>query len=218
VPLVILDAMRHAHFETVTRYEMTTWTGVDIVVALVLARGFAHGGLAARAALATFAFALGCGAFSAAFARPYGLWWDDNEHLDERAVARAIEAGTPGVVVATSEGSAQPYALVLSRYLPAQTEMLLYRTTLPAAATATRNAWFFAPDAGVVRTADRCLGPARRLRNVSPAIDLAIPDLRGARDVQASAALRADNALWHVVTSRAAAPASPPDLRKSPEP
>jgi uncharacterized membrane protein len=218
VPLVILDVVRHAHFETVTRYAMTTWAGVAMLVALLLARGLAKGGLAARAALATFACALGCGVFSAVFARPYGLWWDDNEHLDERAVARAIEAGTPGIVVATSEGSAQPYALVLSRYLPARTGMLLYRTTLPAAATAARHVWYFAPDADVVRAVERRIAPERTLRNVSPAIDLAIPDLRGSRDVQASAALRADNALWHVVASRAATSASPSDQRKSPKP
>ena len=197
VPLVALDVVRHAHFESVTRYQMTTWVGIDLIVALLVVRGLTAGGNGARAAIVGFAFAVGCGTFSAVFARPYAVWWENNEHLDERAAGASIAAAIPAVVVATKNGAAEPYALVLSRYVPPDTPMLLYGGALPALPGATRL-FFFAPDASVVREVDRRVAPARVLRNVSPAIGLTIPDLRAPRDAQAAAALRADNALWRI--------------------
>jgi uncharacterized membrane protein len=198
VPLVALDVVQRAHFESVTRYQMTTWIGIDIVVALLVARACAAGGNAARAGAAAFAFLVACGTFSAAFARPYDLWWDDNEHLDERTVGAAIARGAPAPVLATKDGSAEPYALVLSRYLPAATPMLLYGVVVPSLPPAPSRIYVFAPEARIVGELTRRVAPERTMRNVSPAIGLTIPDLRSPRDALADAALRADNALWSI--------------------
>jgi len=198
IPLVALDVAQGAHFESVTRFQMPTWIGIDIVVALLIARASAAGGNAARAGTAAFAFLVACGTFSAVCARPYDLWWDDNEHLDERAVGAAIARGVPAPVLATKDGSAEPYALVLSRYLPAATPMLLYGRVVPPLPPAPSWVYVFAPDARVVGELTRRVAPERTLRNVSPAIGLTIPDLRAARDARADAALRSDNALWSI--------------------
>jgi uncharacterized membrane protein len=198
VPLVVLDVVQHAHFESVTRYQMTTWIGIDLVVALLVARACAAGGNVARAGVAAFAFLVACGTFSAAFARPYEIWWDDNEHLDERSVGAAIARGAPAPVLATKDGSAEPYALVLSRYLPAATPMLLYGVVVPSLPAAPSRIFVFVPDARVLSELTRRIAPERTMRNVSPAIGLTIPDLRAPRDARTDAAIRADNALWSI--------------------
>ncbi len=198
LPLVVLDVVQRAHFESVTRYQMTTWIGLDIAVTLLVARACAVGGNAARAGVAAFAFLVACGTFSEGFARPYDIWWDDNEHLDERTVAAAIASAAPATVLATKDGSAEPYALVLSRYLPAATPMLLYGLAVPSLPAAPSRIYVFVPEARVVNELTRRVAPERTMRNVSPAIGLTIPDLRAPRDARADAALRADNALWSI--------------------
>jgi uncharacterized membrane protein len=201
LPVILLDIVERAHFEAVTRYQMTTWIGISIIVALLIVRGLSEGANLARFALACFVFVLGCGAFSAALDRPYVLWWDNNEHIDESAVGAKIAAGTaPALVVAS--GAAAGNTLVLSRYVPPDTTMLLYGRVLPALPATPRGAYFFVPLESVVNDVDRRVAPGSALRNVSPDIGITIPDLRSERDAQAYA-IRAENALWQIVPATA---------------
>ncbi|MBD5635576.1 MAG: glycosyltransferase family 39 protein [Candidatus Eremiobacteraeota bacterium] len=202
VPLVLLDIVTHAHFESVTRYQMATWVGIDILVALALTQALAAPSRRRIAAASALGFLVICGAFSAAFDRAYPVWWDDNEHLDERLVGRVVAAaGAPALVVATKDGEAAPHALVLAHYLPPGTGMLLYGATLPPLPPAPRDVFLFIPTQNVVREVKARVAPARDVRNGSPPLGLSIPDLRSESDAQASAAIRADNALWHVVST-----------------
>jgi uncharacterized membrane protein len=215
LPLASLDLVRHTHAESVTRYQMATWIGIDLLVALALARTFVAPVRGVRyAGTAAFAFLVACGTFCAAFDRSYALWWDDNEHFDERTVAAVVASGPqPAVVIATKDGSAAPYALVLSRYLPVRTSLLLYGDppnapssgdleALPALPAGHPATYLFVPSAPVVREIARRLGAAGTVRNVSPPLDLAIPDLRSAPDAGDAAAIRADNALWRIDSGR----------------
>jgi uncharacterized membrane protein len=221
LPLVFLDLVRHTHAESVTRYQMATWSGIDLLVAYVLARTLVAPARGVRyAAAAAFAFLVACGTFSAAFDSRYAIWWDDNEHLDERTVAGVVADGPkPALVVATKDGDAAPNALVLARYLPARTAMLLYgdapglpRRTAIVTRLATNDApalpagyaatYLFVPSASVVGEIARRAGAAGSLRNVSPPLDLTIPDLRAAPDAAGAAAIRAENALWRIDDGR----------------
>jgi hypothetical protein len=93
---------------------------------------------------------------------------------------------SPAPIVA--EGGAATDVLVLARYLdPAQPLVL---TSDAAALTPELGAvYLFVPSPSLRRAY-----AARAPRNVSPALDLAIPDLRGAT----SDPLVASNALWSV--------------------
>jgi uncharacterized membrane protein len=203
VPLVALDAVRHARFEGVTRYQISTWLGIDVLVALALARLFAASTRGARAlATVAFAYLVACGIFCAGFDRRYAVWWDDNEHIDERLVASAIvSAGdAPALVAASKNGSAAPYALVLSRYLPPETTMLLYDASLPPLPPARGPVFLFVPQEAVVRGLERALAPRHALRDVSPPLGYDIPSLRSPAGPGDSDAIRPANTLWRVIS------------------
>jgi uncharacterized membrane protein len=192
LPLVLFDIVRHAHYEAVTRYQLTTWIGIELAVALVLAGAMTSLNRAARAgASVAFAYLIACGAFAAFAGGRYTVWWDNNEHFSEAAVARTI-AAQPGATVVI-ELAKQNYALVLSRYLPPQTKLLLYTQRLPdSALRLPAPAFAFLPSANE-RTQ---LAAARiRLENASPATELAVPDLR-AQDPSGDDDISAQNALW----------------------
>jgi uncharacterized membrane protein len=199
VALVIgVDVVRHAHYEAVTRYQMTTWVGIEVLVAMLLAGWVGSERRILRwAGVASFAFLIACGAFCAVFDRSYALWWDDNEHIDERRVAATIaSSGLPAFVIATDNDGTGEYALVLARYLPPDTKLLLYHGRLPALPAFAGNVYAFVPEAAPLAKLER--QRSGRVQNVSPAIGLAIPDLRSSADGAEADAARADNTLWLV--------------------
>jgi hypothetical protein len=194
VALVIgVDIVRHAHYEGVTRYQMTTWVGIEALVAMLLAGWVGSERRIVRwAGVASFAFLVACGTFCSVFDRSYALWWDDNEHIDERRVAETIAAsGTPAFVLASDNLGTGEYVLVLARYLPPGTKLLLYHGPVPALPAFAGNTYAFVPQADALAELER-----RLPRNVSPAIGLAIPDLRSSAEGNAADAARPDNALW----------------------
>jgi uncharacterized membrane protein len=199
IPLVTLDVATHAHFETVTRYQMATWIGIDMLVALALASWLRSARSVLRiGAVAAFAFVVVCGAFSAGFDRAYAVWWDDNEHLDERLVARTIATGrAPALVLVSKDGAAAPYALVLAHYLPPDAAFLSYESVVPEIPAWGGDVYLFVPSTDAVADARGHFALSGfGLRNVSPALGLSIPDLRSAHDARDAAALGAQNALW----------------------
>jgi uncharacterized membrane protein len=201
VALVVgVDLLRHASYESVTRYQMTTWVGIDVLVAMLLARAVASERRVLRTAgVASFAFLIACGTFCALFDRSYALWWDNNEHIDESRVAATIaRGGTDTLIVADGNGTAQ-YVLVLARYVPPETKMLLFHGTLPVLPAVGGRIYAFVPDSATI-------DQLRRLRdftlqNVSPSLIVAIPTLRSSTDGGAYAA-RPDNTLWQIHKSR----------------
>jgi len=199
VALVIgVDVLRHAHYEGVTRYQMTTWVGIDMLVAMLLAGWVGSERRILRwAGVGSFAFLIACGTFCAIFDRSYALWWDDNEHIDERRVAATIaSSGVPAFVIATDNDGAGEYALVLARYLPPETEVLLYHGRLPALPAFTGNTYAFVPEAAPLAKLER--ERPGGVRNVSPPVGLAIPNLRSSAEGAAADAARPDNTLWLV--------------------
>ncbi len=201
VPLVLVDALRHAHFESVTRYQTATWIGIDLLVARALARAVAAPAFRLRAcACGALFFLAACGTFCAVFDRSYAVWWDDNEHLDERLVGRVLAAGrTPALVAASKSAGAAPYALVLARYVPAGTLLLLYDVDLPPIAPRAGDTYLFVPRPEVLTALRKRIAPAHEVRNVSPPLGLILPDLRSPADPTATNEIRAENALWKLV-------------------
>jgi hypothetical protein len=131
------------------------------------------------------------------FDRSYALWWNNNEHIDERRVAATIAAtGVPALVVATDDGNTGENVLVLARYLPPDTKMLLYHGALPVLPAFAGHTYAFVPQADALAELE-----GRRpggLRNVSPEAGVAIPDLRSSDAGGAADAARIDNTLWLV--------------------
>jgi uncharacterized membrane protein len=196
--VVCVDIVRNARYEGITRYQMTTWVGIDLLVVMLLAGWIDSDHQRLRSAgVVAFAFLVGCGTFCAVFDRSYSLWWDDNEHIDERRVAATIAAPrVPALVVATDDGNSGAYALVLARYLPPDTKLLLYRGPLPSLPVFAGDTYAFVPQADALAELER-----RRpggVRNVSPESGLSIPDLRSSAGGAAADAARIDNTLWLV--------------------
>ena len=191
VPLVVLDLLHRSHFALVARYEMTTWVGVDVLVALAIVDALGAnrpgvGGLAVTA----FAFAIAAGTLSAAVDRRYSDWWDNNDHVSERAIGEAIAArGPAGLVVS---GSVYP-TFALARYLAPQTPLLLTGDVTRALPHVDGPLYLVTPSADEIAAVATATG--RTPQNVSPDIGLALHDLTqtGAADP-----VSAGNALWTV--------------------
>jgi len=197
VALVIgVDLVRHAHYEGVTRYQMTTWVGIEVLVAMLLAAWVGSERRMVRwAGVAAFAFLIACGTFCSIFDRSYALWWDDNEHIDERRVAQTIAAaGAPALVIASDNFGTGEYVLVLARYLPPDTTLLLYHGPFPKLPPFAGNTYAFVPQVRALAELERRLPGG--VRNVSPAIGLTLPDLRSSAEGNAADAARPDNTLW----------------------
>ena len=198
VPFVAFDALRHAHFALVTRYHMSSWIGIDLLVTLALANLLgSERALRRRAGALAFASVACIGAIAALVDRTYDAWWDNNDHLSERAVGAAIGAGPPGLVVASDAKDGVDNTFVLVRYLDARTPVLLTDDDAPRVAGATVRAYLFAPSARLARAIGRDLGAAPR--NVSPIPAIAAHDLNAARSGDP---MRAENALWIVERPR----------------
>jgi hypothetical protein len=84
---------------------------------------------------------------------------------------------------------------VLARYLPPDAKLLLYHGPLPPLPAFAGNVYAFVPDAAVIAELER---RGSVVRNVSPAIGLAIPDLRSSAEGATPDAARPDNTLWLV--------------------
>jgi uncharacterized membrane protein len=197
VPLLLIDAVRHSHYALITRYAMSSWTGLELAVALALAWQIASPNVRVRRfAAGSFAYLAVLGAASVVFDRPYVEWWDDNEHLSEPAVAEAVAASPGTPIVASADVGA--YVLVLSRYLdPGRSLLLVPGDAAPRLPEAARF-YVFLPSAASLAAARAAAGPASTVQNISPPIGLSIPDLRDAADTQIAAA----NALWLLCRAR----------------
>jgi uncharacterized membrane protein len=203
VGLVVgIDILRHANYESVTRYQMTTWVGIDMMVAMLFSKWVASERRVLRTAgVASYAFLIACGTFCALFDRSYALWWDNNEHIDERRVAAIVEQnGPPALILADGAGTSQ-YVLVLARYVPPSTKLLLFGGALPALPQFAGKIYAFAPDSLTLKQLRRL--PDAVVRNASPPLALAIPDLRSSADGGAAYTVRPGNTLWQIDQSRA---------------
>lgn len=175
VPLVALDLLARSHLESVTRYQVPTWIGVQLAVTLALTTGLAASSVRVRAASAVaFAYLIACGIFAAFTDRDYVLWWDNNEHISEASVAAVIATAQHPLVVA---GADHTEVLVLSRYLPADAQLLLFRDRVPPLPRARGPVFVFLPTSRQRRSLSEDIEPDT-LRNISPPLVLAIPDLR----------------------------------------
>ncbi|MBC5811498.1 MAG: glycosyltransferase family 39 protein, partial [Candidatus Eremiobacteraeota bacterium] len=105
VPLMIADFIKHAHYETVARYEVATWVGIETAVAFALTLWLRSESVRSRTfATAAFLYLIVCGSMSAALQSSYVVWWDNNEHVDESAIATAITPPYATVVAERSHG------------------------------------------------------------------------------------------------------------------
>ena len=197
--LVAYDVLRHAHYEAVTRYLMSAWIGIDMLVAMLLARLIGGKRPPMRAVgAAGLIFLIACGTESALISQKYDSWWDDNEHLDERSVARAIVTANATRSIVAGSADAASRSLVLSRYLPSGARMLLYGETLPAIPTRGETVFLFVPRPSVLVRL-RARAGSGKIRNVSPPRDVALPDLGTSTEGTNADPAHAGNALWEVV-------------------
>jgi len=190
VPLVALDLVHHSHFALIARYQMTTWIGIDVLVALLIVEGLAASRPSSRTlAACAFAFVMAAGCVSAAIDRTYSEWWDNNDHLSERSVAETIRArGPAGLVVANAVFP----TFSLARYLAPATPMLLFGKNLPPLPHVAGSIYFLAPSPAVL---DAVSTTTRRTpTNISPDIGLELHDLNAAR--AGVDPVSAPNALW----------------------
>ena len=189
VPLVVIDLLHRSHFALVARYEMTTWVGIDVLVALAIVEGLGANRAAVRAfAVCAFAFAAVAGSAAAAIDRHYSVWWDNNDRVSERAIGEAISArGPAGLVVS---GSVYP-TFALARYLAPQTPMLLTGDVTRAFPHADGPLYLVTPSRDEIAAVTAAAG--RAPQNVSPDIGLELHDLTSAG---AADPLSASNALW----------------------
>jgi uncharacterized membrane protein len=193
VPLIAIDLLAHSHMESVTRYQVPTWIGVELAVAIALTSGLAASSFRWRAfSSLAFAYLIGCGVFAAFADRGYVLWWDNNEHISEASVGAVIATEPRPVVLADAD---HPEVLVLTRYLPSDAKLLLFRGRVPDLPRAGGTVLFFLPTAGELRAIREDVNPAA-LRNVSPPLELAIPDLRSD---PTQPEVNPQNTLWMVV-------------------
>lgn len=200
VPIVLLDLFVGGHFETTARYQVTTWIGIELAVAAALIAGLSSARAGSRGwACAAFAYLLVCGAFSGIGGSTYAVWWDNNEHISERAVANVVSRARQPLVVASGDDEQESFILVLSRYLDPPTAMLLFRGKLPQLPRRFGATFLFLPSARVRNEAEARWGPHATLRNVSPGIGIVIPDLRGPSS--APLTIAPENTLWRLAPS-----------------
>jgi hypothetical protein len=192
--------VRHAHYALVARYQMSTWLGVTMLVALLIAPGQRPASKRSRAlSIGALCMLLFAGTTSIFADRSFTQWWDNNDHLSESAVADVIRAGPhPALVVASIAHNDAYDTFVLSRYLAPGTPMLLYgdrQDTLPEGYAAI---YLFTPSRRELArvTALEHFAP----RNVSPSSEFAIPELK---EVSANSAdtVAPDNSLWESGTA-----------------
>ncbi len=194
-PSIAIDTVKHTHFEAVTRYQMVAWIGIEMLVVLAIANALVSPD-ARKSAVAAVAFLYltAAGLFAYAFDRPYEVWWDNNGHLDDRAIAAAIASRGPRAFVLSSNA---PILLTLARYLPDDTRIVLFRYEVrPPDAPA--HAFLFEPAPVVIDAFRRRLGSSGAVVNVTPAGSLAIPELDSERDGRTNDADTAARPLWQI--------------------
>ena len=182
-PSIAIDASKHTHFEAVTRYQMVAWIGIEMLVVLAIASALESVDLRRTAvAAAAFLYLAAAGLFSFAFDRPYEVWWDNNGHLDDRAIAAAIASRGPRAVVLSSNA---PILLTLARYLPDDTRIVLFDAGAPPPA-APAHAFLFEVEPTALDVYRRRLGSGGAFINVTPTGSLTIPELDSERGRQAT--------------------------------
>jgi hypothetical protein len=135
---------------------------------------------------------IACGTFAAFADRGYVLWWDNNEHISEASVGAVIAVERGPLVLADAD---HPEVLALGRYLPSNANVLLFRGRVPNVPRARGTVFVFLPTDDERKALGEDIGPAV-LRNVSPPLELAIPDLRSD---STQPDLNPRNTLWMVV-------------------
>ncbi len=188
-PLAAIDLIRHGHFEAITRYLMSTWAGLTVLVALGLAFDASNAsGRRKVVAFCAFLILIAAGVYSAFDAPRHAIWWDDNDHFSAALVGARIAAQHKPLVVTESRGPRGGYLLSLGRYLPDDATLLLYKNDL---GTIPKGAYVFVflPTANDLAEL-RAQGYA--LKNVSPPLDFRVPELRSDNDISAG------NTLWTV--------------------
>jgi len=198
IPLVVLDLILRARFEAATRYQVTTWIGAELVVAGVIASALASQESRARTwSLVALTYLLACGAFAAFADRSYVVWWDNNEHISEKAVAAIVSQDRHALVIADDNDYQSTEILVLCRYLAPSTDVMLFHGPLPNVTVGREPVYLFLPTAAVRRQLLRGLDAGLGLKNVSPDIGIDIPDLRP--PASAPRTVEPGNALWRVM-------------------
>ena len=197
IPFVAIDLVARAHYELVARYQMPTWLGVSTIVAgFVVASLDATSHTMKRIGGCAFAFVFVCGAAAIVLDRPYAEWWDNNDHLSERAVAETISrARGPALVIASDDADDAYDTFVLSRYVAPDTAMLLVSGGLRTIPAGYATTFFFTPSRAELAVAASHAG--RTPCNVSPSAGLAVPELNPARGANAETVV-ATNALWEL--------------------
>lgn len=187
VPLILADLVKHAHYEAVTRYQVATWIGLELAVALALTYALLSDHPRSRIwSTLAFVFILACGATSVLVNRPYALWWENNQTLDSEAVAAAIPGYLSPVIIV--ERPVAVDVLALGRYLYPYDRLLLVGSRKVVMQRRPELWYVFLPNSRL----KAALAKQGRLTNVSPATRSAVPSL--AQDSQRAADPK--NALW----------------------
>ena len=181
------DLVKHAHYEAVTRYQVATWIGLELAVALALTYALLSDHPRSRIwSTLAFVFILACGATSVLVNRPYALWWENNQTLDSEAVAAAIPGYLSPVIIV--ERPVAVDVLALGRYLYPYDRLLLVGSRKVVMQRRPELWYVFLPNSRL----KAALAKQGRLTNVSPATRSAVPSL--AQDSQRAADPK--NALW----------------------
>ncbi len=195
-PSIAIDIVKHTHYEAVTRYQMVAWVGLEMLVALAIATALESLDLrSSTVAAAAFFYLTAAGLFSYVFDRPYEVWWDNNGHLDDRALGAAVASRVPRAIVLSSNA---PTLFTLARYLPDDTKIVLFHFEDPPPNAPTR-AFLFEPVPVVLDAYRQRLGSSGAIVNVTPAASLAIPELDSERDGRTTEADTAARPLWQIL-------------------
>lgn len=207
LPFILADLVKHAHYEAVTRYQVATWIGLELAVALALAEALRSNDARSRLwSSIAFTFVLACGATSIFVSRPYALWWENNQTVDSAAVALAVPSHPTPTIIAQRPVAVD--VLAFARYVAPRDRFLLVGNGPELIDARDEPFYLFLPDAsmkGLLAAAEDCFHHCRRragtreasrrvhgmVVNISPAVRSAVPSL--ARDSQLS---DPKNALW----------------------
>lgn len=187
LPFILGDIVKHAHYEAVTRYQVVTWIGLELAVALALTAALTSSDARLRlGSTVAFAAVLGYGAISTIVSRPYELWWDNNQTVATASVAAAIPSHPTPTIIAQRAVAVD--LLALGRYLYRDDRLFLVRSR-PVGLDARSGPYFaFLPDASLRSV----LGRHGKLVNASPAVRSIVPHLARESGDQSDP----QNALW----------------------
>jgi uncharacterized membrane protein len=187
LPFILADLVKQAHYEAITRYQVATWIGLELALALALTAALSSRDTRLRFGSAiAFAFVLACGATSVVVSRPYPIWWENNQSIDSAAIDAAIPGFLSPIIIAQRPAAVE--VLALGRYLYSHDRLLLGSDGPFAIDLRSGPYYAFLPDA----TLKSMLSAHGQIYNVSPPSRSPVPAL--ARDPQGLGDPK--NALW----------------------